>query len=255
MANLPNGTIDQQPTAPQLEATGFFIYRSVDRGRTERVPTEQVVPSVTSGNFEWLTDTTYNINDVVTYASQWWQAQQAVPENIIPGTDVAYWVAIPRSASGFVFWSAGVYTDDEVLVLRAIDNLVQLFRLVDAARPYVSASLEQEFVDGDWDLMSEGAYMGITKTSHGWAVNDVITWKSGDWNDWAVGDGRLAMVRQVVDANRAIVVLITGRRLRNLSGLTPGAEYYLQNDGTISTTPANDAIFLAISTTEAILYT
>lgn len=253
----PNRRIDQFPLAPAIEPGGFLAYRSVERGRTEKIPVEWVTPSATTGNFEWQPDpVTYAEGDVVTYGGSWWQAQQAVPVDIIPGTDEDYWLEIPKATSGFVLWAAGAYTEDNVYVLFLLDGYVQLFQLIDAARPYVSSNLLTEWAAGDWELMSERAYVAITKTGHGFSVGNALTYKNSggfNWNKYTTGDSVFAIVRQVVNANVAIA-LMTGHRIKGLTGLTAGSIYYAQSDGSISTTPDGDPVYMAISTTEAILF-
>lgn len=148
---LKNARIKELPPSAGPKAGYLFAMFNLDNDTTEKIPVDFFMSSGTSGNFEWLSDTPYDDNDVVTYGGIWWQAQQAVPENIIPGSNSLYWVAIPKSPSGLVMWQAGVYTEDEVFVVAEVSGVKTLFYLADPARPYVSSNFATEYAAGDWE--------------------------------------------------------------------------------------------------------
>lgn len=243
--------IDQLPQSSGPKPYFYVAIRNMDNNITERLELSHFMTSTTTQNFEWDNEEEYLAGDVVTYGGFWWQAELD-NDGVTPGTDEDIWTQLSRSASGFVQWQEGVFVEDEVYVLHELDEFVQIFRLASETRPYVSSSFLSEYAQGDWELMSERGYIGISKTTHGFAVNDVLTYKSGNWNKFTAGDTPLAIVREVVSANLVIVVLL-GNRLKGLSGLTPGSLYYAQSDATISTVESDNVIFLAVSATEAIL--
>lgn len=145
---------------PDLDPNGALqpnyllaVYNS-DNDTTERVPVSQFIP-VSSNNFEWLSSPeTYVTGDVVTYQGLWYQAV-ADSEGVVPGTDEDFWVEVSKSASGFVFWVAGAFPQDEVFVLSAHNGQVQQFTLVSGTRPYVSTDIAAEEDAGDWVSITE----------------------------------------------------------------------------------------------------
>lgn len=250
--SLANARIDQFDLSAGLTPGGFIAFRNQVTGVTEKVPIEWITSAASSNNFEWLPATPYLTDDVVTRAGLWYQAL-AGNTDVVPGTDPLTWNPIPKSSSGFVFWVAGAFTEDEVLILRTVDNYVQLFRLANATRPFVSADFELEWAGGDWELMSERGYLAINKAAHGFILNNVLEYSGGAWNVYSSGMSQRAIVRQVIDVDN-VIVLIIGNVIKGLTGLTAGQVYYCQNDGTIGTTIEGDPIYIAISTTSAILF-
>lgn len=156
---LINLRIDQLPLNGILKGTYFFPIRNMDTQKTERVPLSAILTSGSSQNFEWITDNDpgYAEDEVVTYGGKWWQSLINDNLNITPGTNPLAWVEITKSPSGFVFWEAGVFPQDEVFVLYEISpGSVQIYHLIDATRPYVSTDFEAELALGDWQIISEG---------------------------------------------------------------------------------------------------
>jgi hypothetical protein len=255
MPVLASAPIDQFDEVFELTENDLFALVQISTGKTVKVKGKYVGYAQPSTNYKWSSTFDYPEDAIVEYAGIWYLSLQTPNLGKVPSSpaNAAYWEAQAKSAAGLTFWSAGVYTGDEVLVLRPIDGFIQLARLLDPTRPYLSDAFELEFASGAWELMSERGYIGIEKVAHGFAVNDVLTWKAGAWNKYAIGDSKMLLVRQVVDVDHVIAVLI-GARLKNMVGLTPGAVYYAQNDGTVGTGVAGDAIFIAISATEAILF-
>jgi len=153
MAELLNKRIPGLDPSSGITLGMLLAVYNPTNDKTEKISVSEFTTSVSTQNFEWLTDTAYNEDDVVTRSGKWWQAQQAVSANIAPGTDVAYWAEISKSPSGFVFWQAGVFTEDEVFVLYEIAGITYIFRLDNATRPFVSTDFEDEFASGDWEAI------------------------------------------------------------------------------------------------------
>lgn len=153
MVPLKNARIKELPPSAGPKAGYLLAMFNLDKDLTESVPVDFFMSSGTSQNFEWVPNTAYPDNSVVTYGGTWWQAQQDISDtdNIIPGSDPAYWVAIPKSPSGLVMWKAGVFTEDEVFVVAEVLGVKTLFYLADPTRPYVSADFDAEYAAGDWE--------------------------------------------------------------------------------------------------------
>jgi hypothetical protein len=248
---LENKRIDQLPQSAGVTPGSYLPMWNAATGRTERIETDYFVNASSSQTFEWQSDTNYAEDEVVTFNALWYQALDA-NINIVPGTDEAIWLPIPRSPAGFVFWQAGAFVEDECHVLRNLDGYVQLFRLANGARPFVSTDFEVEYCAGDWDLMSERSYVGIEKAAHGLLLNEVITFKGGQWQKYADGDTPLGLVRIVVNTG-AFIVLFFGAKVKLLLGLASGEMYYIQPDGTIGLTNTGIPALFAVSSSEAIL--
>lgn len=252
MTILPSAPIAQfDPYNDPKDGDQFAIVEQAT-GQTKRINVKYFFAAQPSTNYKWVSTFDYPVDAIVEHAGAWYRSLQTPNLGQNPATQPLFWEEIPKSASGFVFWAAGVFTGAEVFVLRILDQFVQIFRLVSATRPYLSSNFESEYASGDWELMSERGYIGIPKAGHGFILNDVLTYKAGAWNKFTAGDTALAIVRNVVSADLVIVVLL-GHRLKGLAGLTPGSTYYAQSDATITTTVSSSPIFLAVSATEAIL--
>jgi hypothetical protein len=120
---------------------------------------EEILTSETTGNFEWVTDNGdgYEEDEVVTWQGNWYQSLEDDNLNNIPGIDPTKWLLVTKSASGFVFWQAGIFPQDEVFVLRSIGGMIHLVHLVNATRPFISTDFDAEYAAGDWEIMSSDA--------------------------------------------------------------------------------------------------
>jgi len=161
---LSNARIDQLPPCAELKPGYFGVVRNMDNSVTERFDFSELLTSTTSGNFEWITDYAYTDGEVVTWQGEWYQANGDIEENIVPGTDPA-WEVISKSPSGFTFWQAGVYTQDDVFVLYKMSPDpdapdIQIFWLKNTTRPFASVNFLTELDAGDWVMISGGGEGG-----------------------------------------------------------------------------------------------
>lgn len=153
--SLPNARIDQLPQNSAIPPVGYIAMRNMTTGVTERVEIHSLIQEEVSSNFEWVSDNDpgYQTDDVVTRSGNWYQSLIDDNLNIPPETDPASWDLIPKSASGFVLWAAGVYPQDDVFVLKEVSNTLYVFKLASVTRPYVSADFDAELLAGDWEQM------------------------------------------------------------------------------------------------------
>lgn len=151
---LPNSDING--LNPGVPFSGCNLMYQDPFGNTLRVDIAQFIATPTSQDFEWLEDTVYAIDEVVTYGGLWYQSLQNGNENIIPGVTVgwaAWWTIVDRKYP-FQFWSAGTYIEDDVLVFYKIGTRVNIYQLKAAAtRPYPSSDFEVELAAGDWEIL------------------------------------------------------------------------------------------------------
>lgn len=157
-----NARIPELPLNAVLKGTYYGVVYNIEDDTTKKFPMSELLASQNTGNFEYLVNTAYNDLDVVTFNGEWWQATGSVAANIAPGTDPAKWVQISQSGSGFVFWSAGVYPQDDVFVLYDLAGVKGMYQLIDATRPYVSSNFETELAAGDWELLFSNATAPIS---------------------------------------------------------------------------------------------
>lgn len=113
---LSNANLEQLPKGGFIEPDDLLVFRSKLRGVTYSIPAKDLVPIVSS-NFQWIPGHEYDEDEVVTYNGLWWQSQQDVNTGHTPGTEGDdWWVAVPK-AVGFDWWTAGVYAEENPVVL------------------------------------------------------------------------------------------------------------------------------------------
>lgn len=93
-----------------------------------------------------------------------------------------------------------------------------------------------------------------SKSAHGFVVGDALK-KGTTVSDWSLIDGTVdtqeefrGLVVEVIDVDNFVVAL-PGSRVVGLSGLTPGATYYAQSDGSLNTTVTTVKVLYADSAT------
>jgi len=96
-----------------------------------------------------------------------------------------------------------------------------------------------------------GTKSNINKSSHGFTLGQVITYKSSAWATYTTGNTALGILVSVIDTSN--FTLLTGGFTNLLTGLTANTLYYAQSDASIGTTVTEMPIFYAVSTTEGYL--
>lgn len=165
---LGNLRIDQLPQNSAIPAVGYIAMRNMTTGLTERVEIHTLIQEEVTQNFEWVSDNDpgYDEDEVVTYEGSWWQSLQDNNLNIPPGSDPAYWLEVPKSSSGLVFWVAGIFPQDQAFVLYRINGTIWLFELDEAeARPFVSSDFLAELAAGKWKYFGLPEYVSVDVSS------------------------------------------------------------------------------------------
>ena|GEM_PF-6787292 len=107
------------------------------------------------------------------------------------------------------------------------------------------------------EFLGAGVTVGVTQASHGLSVGDVVRHDGAIYvqatADTAGNAEAVGVVTSVPDANSfayQTAGLVTG-----LSGFTPGEVYYLQDDGSLGTTPGTveKPILIAVSATSGVI--
>lgn len=96
-----------------------------------------------------------------------------------------------------------------------------------------------------------GTKSRVNQTAHGFAVGDVVTFKSGSFADYTTGDAFAGLVVSVEDADN--LTILTSGYTASLSGLTANTVYYAQSNGSLGTAVTELPIFLATSATAGYL--
>lgn len=160
---MANKRIDQLPQSAGPQPHYYIAIRNMDTNITERLQLSHFMGSGTTANFEWDNEIEYLTDEVVTYGGFWWQALED-NDDVVPGSDPTIWVKVSKSPSGFVLWSAGIFTEDEVFILYRFefpeaapgaDTATYLFRLKDATRPFNSTDFVTELEAGQWELVGK----------------------------------------------------------------------------------------------------
>lgn len=110
----------------------------------------------------WSSTFTYNTDDLVVYDNKWWKSLVDNNTGNIPQEDTN-WTEVSKGIN-FGLWTVGVYTEQEVFVrwnLFGNGNYgAGLYRLSNPTRPYNSTNLFNEWVAGDWELMTTSYFHG-----------------------------------------------------------------------------------------------
>src|SRR5215216_1784588 len=149
---LQNARIDQLPQNGQIPSLAYVAIMNMDNTITERLELSKILPTITSQNFEWVVTNEYGIDEVVTYSGKWYQSLITANEGNVPGIDILIWEEINvNTGGGIPIWESGFYVADEVIVAKAIDDEMYLFRLsIDESRPFESIDFEVELAAVKW---------------------------------------------------------------------------------------------------------
>lgn len=259
--NLTNARIDQLPkNSGGLKPYFPMAIRNMDNGVTEQVDIGLFLPAPQSQNFEWDATYTYANNELVTNGGKAWQSTINTNVGIAPGTNPnntspAPWIEVNKAPSGFVFRQNGAYLQDQVFILEVFDGYTQLFQLKNITRPFVSSDFLLEYASKDWEMMSERGYLAAQKVAHGFTTDSVLSFEEG--NGWVICTGTLPPLGIVkfVPSSDSFILLLLGALVKQFSGLVAGRSYYVQSDGSIDSITSTKVLFIAVSTTEAVLFT
>lgn len=179
MAEEANLRIDQLELGiPKLGDYGIF--RDMAAGKTKRFLSAEFLSSDTN-NFEWLSDTEYDEDDIVTYGGHIWQSEVDENENFIPGSDDSKWVLLTKGQL-WIRWAAGTFIETDVFVIRLIDGEDHIVQLTNVTRPYVSADFDTEYTAGDWVSVSQNVIEKVATDGAGTIQLDMNYLKERNFN-------------------------------------------------------------------------
>lgn len=143
---------------PKATVTGNLqlpVYDDVT-DTTYRIDLSQISSAFGPSNYAWNGSFSYAIDEISIYEDQIWISQQNGNLGVIPGTDVAYWVLGVKVPSGLTLWTAGIYTDAEVVKLYNTGGQTYIVRLLNPTRPFNSTNIAAELAGGDWEIVAGG---------------------------------------------------------------------------------------------------
>lgn len=249
-----NQRIDQlQLGEPQPGDYGVF--RDMLNSKTKRY----LIPAEPADNFEWDSVAAaagdYDEDDVTTYGGNWYQST-VDNNNSVPGVD-ATWTLLTRAVN-WIRWTAGVFVEDDVFVIRTIDGEDHIAQLVDAARPYVSSNFDTEYAAGDWKSLSQNKIIKAATVGVNTVSLDVNYLKERDFNfaaiiseikTWSfVNAGNLIKLKVIFEIDGLYAQTFPGGfKLWTLAGLW--------NDGTKVWTPTDIGIYeLEVTLSDGVHY-
>lgn len=164
------------PSAPIAQFDEYFDPKADDElaivekatGKTKKIKAQYFGQAAPSTNYKWVSGFDYAEDAIVEHEGNWYLSLQTPNLGKIPGTIAggAYWQIQSKSPTGLVYWAAGVYTGDPVLVLKQIGSVHYIVRLVNATRPFLSSDFDAEFLAGDWEAIG-GIVVGASSHFRG----------------------------------------------------------------------------------------
>lgn len=109
-----------------------------------------IQPGASTADYRWNPSVDYGVGDIVTNSDKIWESLVTPNLNQVPLEGGGFWTERSKSKSGFAYWQAGVFTDDDVYVLYTLGGNTFFYELVDPARPYNSTDFEDELADDKW---------------------------------------------------------------------------------------------------------
>lgn len=155
--SLPNSDVPNLPEGFDINAADWFVKYSVSRGILEKIKAN-LVTSTSNVNSTWVSTHPYDTDDVVLYANEFWASDEDGNVGNAPNAPGStHWHVVSKSPSTLTLWQAGVYTEEETLVLHVDGGVPLIYRLdPDLARPYLSSDFDAEFIADVWQLVGQG---------------------------------------------------------------------------------------------------
>ena len=118
---------------------------------TKQVDVSEFLNNESSGDYDWISTTTYAVNEVVFYNNKLWAS--SINGNIgnVPQAGPNWVEVVQGQSGGLKSWIASAYTSDEVFVVYDDGAGNQIYELVAVARPYNSSDIAAEILAGDWE--------------------------------------------------------------------------------------------------------
>jgi hypothetical protein len=147
------------PEIPNLPPSGapqngmlLVVYNPVT-GLAEKMLIDFFVPAATQ-DFTYNPEFVYGLNAFVTFGGFGYTSDSADNQGNEPSAGSAFWTQINLSASGLVYWAAGAFTQEKVVLLNDISGVTEFYELINTDRPFISSDFAAELAGGDWRQMT-----------------------------------------------------------------------------------------------------
>lgn len=215
-----NPRINELPRGVPPEGA-FIPYYDPLEGVTKALSVAALNPSATpvpNTNFNWIANRKdangapwpYSKNDPVVFNGEWYQSASD-NNTFTPGASDT-WVKMNKSYTGG-FWKAGVYSDARPWVFSDHTGELEIYELIDPARPFISTNITTEEAAGKWRSFSSKVTIDEVNTA-----DAVITFDAKhSAQRWFKGSGNIDGPRlwQFINHER----LIEGKFFFTMSGL------------------------------------
>jgi len=158
-----------------------------DTDTTHYTELGNLLSSIPVDAYTWDPDITYMEDDIVVYMDEIYISQEDGNLNQAPPLYPAAWTAaVAAVGSGLKYWTAGVYSDADVYVVYENAGILNLYRLIDPARPFNSTNFATELAAVQWKAFGGGGG-GLTE-------NDLTADRTISSADATVQDDNLNIV-------------------------------------------------------------
>lgn len=144
----------------------FFAIVDKRTKKTKKINIKYFTAAAPSTNYAWIPTFEYDLDSVVEFQGKWYKSLTVGNLGNNPATSPLSWEITNKSQSGFVYWTPGVFTGDNVIVLYKLGGRTGIFELVNPTRPFISTNFEDELGYGYWQpLIAEEIYDLTTPTT------------------------------------------------------------------------------------------
>lgn len=162
MAVLPSAPIDQFDPYNDPITGDWLVIFDTRTGKTKKIDAKYFIPAPPSTNYKWVSTFDYPVDGVVELNGKWYKSLLNPNVGHIPTEPASiYWEETNKSQSGFVYWTAGVFTQADVIVLKKTAGITDIYELIDPTRPFISTDFDAELSAGKWRNMT-GAGAALT---------------------------------------------------------------------------------------------
>lgn len=158
---IPSAPINQFEEYSDPIAGDWLAIFDMRTGKTKKIDSKFYGQSTPSTNYKWSSTFNYPVNAIVDHSGGWYKSLQTPNLGQNPTSTPLFWSEQVKAASGLLFWVAGVYTGDPVVVLKTIGGITSFYILNNPTRPFSSSNFDAELTLGDWKILG-----GLAGTDH-----------------------------------------------------------------------------------------
>ena len=142
--------IPQLPQGANAQPSWKIAVWDSSTNTTKQVDVSEFINNASTGSYDWVSITTYAINDVVFYNNKLWASLISGNIGNVPQAGANWVEVIQGQSGGLKSWIASAYTATEVFVVYDDGAGNQIYELSSGVRPYNSIDIDAEIIAGDW---------------------------------------------------------------------------------------------------------